>query len=98
MNSHPCGLPDMPLRASPSHLLPNARPVESSVLASLAYDETQSILQVEFRNGAIYHYFGVSLPDFHALLQANSKGNHFNRHIRPRFPHRKLRAAVETSR
>jgi KTSC domain len=96
MNSPPCGLPDMPLRASPSRLLPHAHPVESSVLASLAYDETQSILQVEFHNGAIYHYFGVSLPDFHALLQADSKGNHFNRHIRLRFPHRKLRAAVET--
>ena len=61
--------------------------VESSTLLSLAYDETCELLQLEFRSGSIYQYFGVPLAVYEALLGALSKGNYFNSAIRGSFPY-----------
>jgi KTSC domain len=59
--------------------------VESTTLATVAYDEARGLLQLEFRSRAIYQYFGVGAAVHHALLGAPSKGNYFNRCIRGRF-------------
>jgi len=37
----------------------NITAVESTTLSVVAYDEAQDALRLEFRSGAIYHYFGV---------------------------------------
>jgi KTSC domain len=66
-------------------------PVNSTVLASLAYDASGSILQLEFCNGAIYRYSAVPAAVYHSLLAADSKGSYFNREIRTRFPHSLIR-------
>lgn len=66
-------------------------PVNSTVLASIAYDASGSILQVKFCNGAIYGYSAVPTVVYHSLLAADSKGSYFNREIRARFPHTLLR-------
>jgi hypothetical protein len=65
----------------------NITAVESTTLAALAYDEAHEILQLEFRNRAIYRYFGVPAPVYEALLVASSKGKYFNRAIRGIFPY-----------
>ena len=63
----------------------NVTIVESSTLATVAYDDNRSLLQLEFRSRVIYQYFGVP-PAVHAgLLCASSKGSYFNRVIRGRF-------------
>jgi hypothetical protein len=72
--------------------------VESSALAKVAYDSQRATLQVEFRDGAVYQYFGVPLHTYQELLQADSKGDYFNRHIRSPFPHTILRPAVPAHR
>ncbi len=62
-------------------------PLQSTTLASASYDVQQSILQLEFRNGAIYQYFQVPAQVYRNLLSADSKGAYFNRWIRDRFPY-----------
>ena len=59
--------------------------VESTTLATIAYDEALELLQLEFRSEAIYQYFGVPVAVHAALLGAESKGSYFNRVIRGGF-------------
>jgi hypothetical protein len=61
--------------------------VESSVFATVAYDETRELLQLEFRSQEIYQYLGVPVETHVALLAAPSKGGYFNQAIRPCFPY-----------
>ena len=70
---------------------PPAIPVVSTLLASVAYDRVGSILELEFRDGAIYHYFVVPETIYQALLIAESKGAYFNHRIRNHFSHRRIR-------
>jgi KTSC domain len=62
--------------------------VESSTLATVAYDEDRELLQLGFRSGAVYQYFGVPAAVHRALLGAPSKGSYFNQAIRGRFAFR----------
>ena len=62
-------------------------PVESTTLATVAYDEARGRLQLEFRSRAIYQYFGVPAAVHEGLLEAPSKGSYFNRFIRGRYPY-----------
>jgi hypothetical protein len=59
--------------------------VESGTLATVGYEAIGGLLQLEFRNGAVYQYFGVPAAVHQTLLSAGSKGNFFNRSIRGRF-------------
>jgi hypothetical protein len=61
--------------------------VESRTLATVAYDETRELLQLEFRSRGIYQYSGVSAGMHESLLLAPSKGSYFNRVIRGRYPY-----------
>ena len=65
--------------------LPHPLAVQSSLLASVAYDHDRAILQLEFDCGAVYQYFGVPVHSYQGLLQAASHGTYFNRHIRSIF-------------
>ena len=62
--------------------------VESSTLATVAYDESRKQLQLEFCSQAVYLYFGVPLAVHQALLGAPSKGKCFNQTIRGRVSFR----------
>lgn len=64
-------------------------PVQSSLLASIDYS-ANATLELEFRSGALYRYFGVPHAVFRALIAAQSKGAYFNRNIRTRFPYKRL--------
>jgi lysyl-tRNA synthetase, class II len=64
-------------------------PVKSSLLTSVTYSTDQT-LQLEFRSGALYRYFAVPPPVFHALITAKSKGVYFNRSIRNRFRYHRI--------
>jgi hypothetical protein len=65
----------------------NVTAVESTTLATVAYDDARELLQLEFRSRAIYQYFGVPAVVHASLLHAPSKGSYFNRVIRGRFPY-----------
>lgn len=55
----------------------------SKVLARLRYQPADRSLVVEFRNGSVYRYHGVSAADYEALATAPSPGARFNTHIVP---------------
>ena len=68
-------------------------PVDSSVLATIAYDPETAILRVGFHDQTIYDYAGVPHEVYAALLGSPSKGSYFNRAIRSRFAHTKVSEA-----
>jgi hypothetical protein len=59
--------------------------VNSTTLATVAFDAGRELLQLEFCDGAIYQYLGVSAETHEDLMRAPSKGSYFNRVIRGRF-------------
>ena len=60
-------------------------PVKSSNIASIGYDVNTSTMEVEFRNGGIYQYPGVTTIQRDQMLKAPSIGTHFHKFIRPKF-------------
>lgn len=63
------------------------RPVTSSSIVSVGYDDATQQLEVEFANGGIYQYADVPASAHAALVAAQSIGKHFAKHIRPTFSH-----------
>lgn len=57
--------------------------VESSTVATIHYEPENKCLEVVFKNGGRYHYFGVSQVAYDALEGAESVGKHLNSHIKP---------------
>ncbi len=57
----------------------------STHLTSVGYDRTTSTLEIEFRDGTVYQYRGVSHTVYRQLMSADSKGRYFAQHIRGRF-------------
>jgi KTSC domain len=64
--------------------------VESTTLATVAYDTKRELLQLEFRSRAVYLYSGVPAVVHQGLLEAPSKGSYFNQAIRGRFPYQRV--------
>jgi len=56
---------------------------QSKALARLRYEEADKALVVEFRNGTVYRYFGVSRDDYTKLATSASPGARFNQAIQP---------------
>jgi KTSC domain len=62
------------------------QPVESSLIRSVGYDLTDSILEVELLEaGRTYRYFDVPYSIAEELMSAESKGTYFNEHIRDMY-------------
>ncbi len=57
-------------------------PVQSSNLASIGYDISTSILEIEFRNGSVYQYYSVPAQVHEGLMNAGSKGSYFHQNIK----------------
>lgn len=60
------------------------RPVTSSMLSAVAHDGRS--LHVRYKNGGTYVHPGVPEAKFRALLSAGSKGEYFNKQIKPHHP------------
>lgn len=60
--------------------------VVSSELRSAGYDDANNVLEVEFRTGGVYQYFGVPRESYDHLMTAISKGRFFNTAIKPNYP------------
>ena len=58
----------------------------SSSLANAAYDASRKLLEIEFRDRSLYRYTEVPSAAYAELLQARSKGQYFNTHIRNKYP------------
>ena len=54
----------------------------SSNIASIGYDVTSQILEIEFLNGTIYQYYDVPEILFEGLMSADSHGKYLNEYIK----------------
>lgn len=74
------------------------KPVRSSTLRAVAYDEASRTLFVQFRSSATYEYRDVPPETYAALLAARSVGSFFTKRVRDQFSTVKLdsEAAVLT--
>ena len=62
----------------------------SSMMASVGYDPSTRILEIEFTTGAVYHYLDVPLELYNDLLEAPSHGRFFHSRIRRTFTHHRI--------
>jgi hypothetical protein len=65
-------------------------PVSSSNIGAIGYEAETQILEIEFINGRVYQYSGVSIDEYEAMMNADSKGKYFNANIKNRYPFTKL--------
>jgi hypothetical protein len=63
----------------------------SSNLRSADYDPFNGTLLIQFRGGRLYRYSGVPYSTYSGLMNAPSHGRYFHRHIRNRYPYRRIR-------
>jgi hypothetical protein len=64
--------------------------LDSSSLAAAGYDPSHNQLDIAFRHGGLYRYFGVPRRTYRALLHAESKGQFFTGQIRGHYRFQKL--------
>lgn len=67
--------------------------VESTTLRSAGHDAQSAVLELQFRNGAVYRYWLVPQSVYRNLLGAGSKGAYFNQNIRGRYPYQRVQDA-----
>ncbi len=68
----------------------NRSPVASSNVSSIGYDTHAQTLEVEFLNGRVYQYYGVSDYMHEQIMQASSKGQFLNYHIKNSYPYSRV--------
>ena len=66
------------------------KPVQSSNLVSIGYDEAKQVLEVEFSGGGVYLYQEVPKQIFEEFMAAPSLGRYFYSGIRDRFQTEKV--------
>jgi KTSC domain len=59
--------------------------VISSNISSIGYEN--NILEIEFLNGSVYQYSGVSENTYISLMNASSHGTYFNSFIKGVYPY-----------
>ena len=65
--------------------------VQSSNLSSVGFDENNNLLEIEFHNGSVYQYRGVSVSVHRNLMGSPSKGSYFSNSIKDRYSYIRLR-------
>lgn len=80
-------------------------PVESSQIAAIGHDPETNTLAIQFKNWkgdstSLYHYEHVSAEDFASFQAADSKGRHFDKHIKPftaKYPFTKIAPVAQAA-
>ena len=71
----------------------NRQPVQSRLIRSVGFDADASILEVEMvEAGWVYRYFDVPYSVAEELMSAESKGVHFNEHVRDVYAYEEAEA------
>ena len=66
--------------------------VESSLIKSIGYHGDNSVLEVEFHNGAVYLYDGVPQGVYSEIVSSDSVGKAFNRLVKSEgsYPYKRV--------
>lgn len=57
-------------------------PVKSSNVASVGYDPDAKTLEIEFKDGSVYHYHNVESDTHVGLMSAKSHGQYIHANIK----------------
>jgi hypothetical protein len=66
------------------------QPLQSKLLAAVAYVAPRRLLYLRFQSGDVYRYFTFPADQYHEFLEAESRGRYFLGHIRNQFPYERL--------
>lgn len=64
--------------------------IQSSTIKAVGHDPRTLMLEIEFRDGNVYQYFGVPQKVHAELLKATSAGRFFNTAIKEQYGYVKL--------
>jgi hypothetical protein len=73
------------------------KPVKSSSIVSVGYDEERRILEVEIprregeKDRRVYQYLNVSPKVYRAFMDAKSKGRYYDERIKNRYKYREVK-------
>lgn len=65
-------------------------PVRSGTISSIGYNPESRILEIEFTEGGIYHYYKVPFSEYQGIMSARSHGRYFTSHIRDMYSYEKV--------
>lgn len=65
--------------------------VSSSNVESVGYEPSERVLEVEFKDGSVYRYFGVPEGKYHNLRTASSVGGYLHEEIKEVYDYRQIR-------
>ena len=78
------------IRDETEHLNLDWQPLESKLLAAVAYVAPRRLLYLRFNSGEVYRYFTFPADQYQEFLNAESRGRYFLSHIRNQFPYERL--------
>lgn len=61
------------------------RPIKSTNISQVGYDEATKVLRIVFNSGSTYDYFDVDAQTHRFLMQSPSKGGFFHKYIKNNF-------------
>ena len=64
--------------------------VQSSNINSVGYDQESQILEIEFKHGSVYQYYGVPEHEYDNLIGATSVGSYHAQHIKGNYQYQKI--------
>lgn len=64
--------------------------VSSSNIAAIGYDSSGGVLEVEFLDGSIYHYYDVPEYVHGELMAASSHGSYLNSNIKKNYGYSRI--------
>ena len=65
-------------------------PVASSNIRSIGYNSSDQVLEIEFNDGSVYHYFGVPQFEYQGLMTASSHGTYLAKNIKNKYTYKKI--------
>lgn len=68
----------------------NRKPVKSSTIKTIGYDEKSRTLSVEFHNGGIYEYYNMMSEVYKEFIKAPSIGKYLWKNIRSKYAFKKV--------
>lgn len=70
----------------------NRLAVPSTRISSVGYSPRICVLEIEFTDGTIYHYYSVPVDVYEGLMKADSYSAFFQERIENSFTYRKARS------
>lgn len=62
----------------------------SSAIKAIGYYPNTGVLEVQFIQGSLYHYYKVPFGEYIDFLAAPSKGQHFNKRIYGKYTYERV--------